>query len=174
MGVECVAMCQHRPCWPTPEDARRLIEAGHADQLMVDWWFDRDQNKTIYLLTPAIIGRESGEAPAHPEGQCTFLDKAGLCRLHDSGLKPTEGRIALCNHRTPHDLHEQIARTWGDDQAQALIDRWEANPPRGRRLLFSTIQTHTTRRIRNTRHKSTPTEGDSFSSICPGLTSHYN
>ena len=102
---------------------------------MVDWWFDRDKDKTIYLLTPAIVGREAGEAPAHPEGQCTFLDAAGLFRLHALGLKPTEGRIALCGGRTPEGLHEQIARTWDDAEAQALIDRWEANPPRGRRLL---------------------------------------
>lgn len=137
---ECVAMCQHRPCWPTPADALRLIEAGYADRLMVDWWFDRNKDKTIYLLTPAIAGRESGEAPAHPEGQCTFLDEAGLCRIHASGLKPTEGQIALCGNRTPADLHEQIARTWDAEAAQALIDRWEADPPRGRRLLFSTPQ----------------------------------
>ena len=134
--AECVAMCQHRPCWPTPEDAQRLIEAGYADRLMVDWWFDRDLNKTIYLLTPAIAGRESGEAPAHPEGQCTFLNADGLCQIHDSGLKPTEGQIALCGDRTPEGLHEQIARTWDEVAAQALIDRWEADPPRGRRLLF--------------------------------------
>ena len=135
--AECVAMCQRRPCWPTPDDAQRLIEAGYADRLMVDWWFDRDQNKTIYLLTPAIVGRESGEAPAQPEGRCTFLDEAGLCQLHDCDLKPTEGQIALCAGRTPEGLHEQIGRTWDAMAAQALIDRWEAHPPRGRRLLFS-------------------------------------
>ena len=92
--------------------------------------FDRDKNKTIYLLTPAIVGRETGEAPAHPEVQCTFLDEAGLCRLHDLGLKPTEGRVALCSNRTPEELHGQIAR-------------WEANPPRGRRLLYGTTKSPT-------------------------------
>ena len=129
-------MCQRRPRWPTPDDARRLIDAGYADRLMVDWWFDRDLNKTIYLLTPAIAEREGGEAPAHPEGACTFLNAGGLCQIHDSGLKPTEGQIALCGNRTPAGLHEQVARMWNDDKAQALIDHWEANPPRGRRLLF--------------------------------------
>jgi hypothetical protein len=47
---------------------QRLVEAGCTDRLMVDWWFDRGKRKTIYLLTSAIVGRESGEAPAHPEG----------------------------------------------------------------------------------------------------------
>ena len=139
--AECVAMCQHRPCWPTPADAQQLIDAGYADRLMVDWWLDREQNKTIYLLTPAIVGRESSESPAHPEGQCTFLDETGLCRLHGLGLKPTEGQIALCSNRTPAGLHEQIARTWNDPQAQALIDRWEADPPRGRRRLWTKRKT---------------------------------
>ena len=86
---------------------------------MVDWWFDRDTDKTICLLTPAIVGREAAEAPAHPEGQCTFLDEAGLCHLHGLGLKPTEGRIALRGNRTPEGLHERIARTWDDVEAQA-------------------------------------------------------
>ena len=133
---ECQAMCQRRPCWPTPLDAQRLIEAGYADRLMLDWWFDRVQNKTVYVLTPAIVGRESGEAPAHPSGRCTFLNQENLCDLHDLDLKPTEGRIALCHDRTPPDLHEQIGQTWDADEGRSVIDRWEANPPRGRRLLF--------------------------------------
>ncbi len=134
--AECVAMCKRRPCWPTPDDAQRLVEAGYADRLMVDWWFDREQNTTIYLLTPAIAGREGGEAPVHPEGQCTFLNEAGLCQLHDLSLKPTEGQLALCQNRTPEGLHEQIGRAWDTAAAQKLIDRWEADPPRGRQLLF--------------------------------------
>jgi hypothetical protein len=107
-------MCQRRPCWPTPAD--------------------REQDKTVYILTPAIAGCESGEAPAHPSGPCTFLDENNLCCLHDLDLKPTEGQLALCHNRTPDGLHEQIGQTWNGDEGQALIDRWEANPPRGRRL----------------------------------------
>lgn len=131
---ECQAMCQRRPCWPTPADVQHLIAAGYADRLMLDWWFDREQNKTIYILTPAIAGRESSEAPAHPSGPCTFLDENNLCRLHDLDLKPTEGQLALCHNRTPDGLHEQIGQTWNGDVGRALIDRWESDPPRGRRL----------------------------------------
>ena len=133
---ECQAMCQRRPCWPTPADARRLIEAGYADSLMLDWCFDRDQSKTVCLLTPAIQGRESGEAPAHPSGKCTFLDEQNLCRVHDLDLKPTEGQLALCHDRTPEGLHEQIGHAWDCDEGRALVDQWEANPPRGRRRVF--------------------------------------
>ena len=133
---ECQAMCQRRPCWPTPADAQRLIEAGYADSLMLDWCFDREQSKTICLLTPAIHGREAGEAPAHPSGPCTFLDEQNLCRLHDLNLKPTEGQLALCHDRTPAGLHEQIGQAWDCDAGRALVDQWEANPPRGRRRVF--------------------------------------
>jgi hypothetical protein len=133
---ECQAMCQRRPCWPTPLDAQRLIAAGYADRLMIDWWFDRAQNKTVYVLTPAIAGRESGESPAHPAGRCTFLNENNLCQLHDLDLKPTEGRIALCHDRSPTDLHERMGQTWDGDDGRSVIDRWEADPPRGRRLVF--------------------------------------
>ncbi|MBE2198685.1 MAG: hypothetical protein IAE79_08755 [Anaerolinea sp.] len=130
---ECQAMCQRRPCWPTPADADRLITAGYGNQLMLDWWFDHEQNSTIYLLTPAIVGSESGQAPAHPAGPCTFLDANNLCHLHDSGLKPTEGKLALCQNNTPAGLHEDVGRTWDSETGRALIDRWESDPPRGRR-----------------------------------------
>ena len=117
-------MCERRPCWPTPDDAQRLIDAGHADRLMLDWWFDHAQNKTVYVLTPAIAGREGGQAPAIPSGRCTFLNAQGLCQLHDLGLKPTEGKQALCKERTPAGLHEQIGQTWDGAAGKAVIDAW--------------------------------------------------
>lgn len=126
-------MCQRRPCWPTPVDTERLIAAGFGDSLMLDWWFDHEQNTTIYLLTPAIVGSESKQAPAHPSGPCTFLSEAGLCHLHDLGLKPTEGKLAMCKNNTPARLHEDIGRTWHSDVGRKLIDHWESDPPRGRR-----------------------------------------
>jgi hypothetical protein len=123
---ECKAMCERRPCWPTPEDAQRLINAGLADRLMLDWWFDHAQNKTVHVLTPAIAGREAGQAPAIPSGRCTFLNEQGLCRLHDLDLKPTEGKQALCKERTPAGLHEQVAQTWDSAFGKTVIDAWEA------------------------------------------------
>lgn len=135
---ECKAMCERRPCWPTPDDAQRLIDAGFADRLMLDWWFDHTQDKTVYVLTPAIAGREGRQAPAIPSGRCAFLDAQGLCQLHDLNLKPSEGKQALCKERTPADLHERIAQTWQGADGKAIIDAWEAgrrgrNQPRRKR-----------------------------------------
>jgi hypothetical protein len=126
-------MCQKRPCWPTPTDVQQLITAGYADQLMTDWWFDPEQGRTVYLLTPAIRGCEGGEAPPIPEGACTFLDAHHLCRLHSSGLKPTEGKLALCNGRSPATLHEQIGQSWDNANGRELVYTWEATANRGRR-----------------------------------------
>ncbi len=125
-------MCERRPCWPTPNDVERLIETGLADRLMLDWWFDKTHDRTVYILTPAIAGRDGGQAPAIPSGRCTFLDGQGLCQLHDKGLKPTEGQLALCKGRTRPDLHEHIGETWNNDAAQSLIDQWEKSAQRGR------------------------------------------
>lgn len=128
----CRAMCRQRPCWPTPDDARRLIAAGHAERLMVDWWVD-PAGRTVYLLSPAIRGWETAVAPIEPRGDCTFRTPNGLCALHDAGLKPTEGRLALCRNRTPDGLHDAIARSWAGEEGRGLLADWESSPPRGRR-----------------------------------------
>jgi hypothetical protein len=121
---ECRAMCTRRPCWPTPADAERLVAAGFGRRLMREWWFDHSHEKTVFLLTPALAGREGGESPVHPAGPCTFLTADGLCELHAVGLKPSEGRRALCHNRTPVDLHQRIGQTWNNAEALALVQRW--------------------------------------------------
>ena len=131
---ECKAMCMRRPCWPTPQDAQGIIDAGMAGRLMLDWWFDRAMDSTVYVLTPAIAGRDGGQAPAIPTGPCTFLNARGLCDLHDAGLKPTEGKESLCANRTAPDLHERIAASWNTVEAQALVENWERQGERGRRM----------------------------------------
>lgn len=47
----CKAMCE-RPCWPSPEDAERLIDAGYGDKLMLDFWGVTKETipREIYLL----------------------------------------------------------------------------------------------------------------------------
>jgi hypothetical protein len=123
-------MCRRRPCWPTPADAARLIDAGLAGRLMVDWWFDTGQDRTVWLLSPAIQGREARPAPAIPSGVCTFLDERGLCGLHERGLKPTEGQLSMCAGRTPEGLHERIGRTWDTPEGAALVKGWRATHER--------------------------------------------
>jgi hypothetical protein len=118
-------MCR-RPCWPSPEEALKLIEAGYGDRLMLDWWVGDGEN--IYILAPAIKGLEGKDAPSWPDGMCTFQrDEDSLCELHNKNLKPIEGRLARCKGgRNGRALHYAVAQLWDNDEARELIGNWKA------------------------------------------------
>lgn len=88
----CVSMCERRPCWPLPDEAQKLIEAGYGPRLMRDWWCRWPDD--VVILSPAIVGEEGKYAPVWPTGRCTFLTDNKKCELHDKGLKPFEGHVA--------------------------------------------------------------------------------
>jgi len=114
----CVGSCEHRPCWPTPEEAQKIIDAGFGNRLMRDYWSgDGTDGNDIQLLSPAIVGYEGKVTPWWPEGHCTFLKK-GLCQLHDLGLKPLEGRITDCSGKDQNGIHKYVALTWNNEEAQ--------------------------------------------------------
>lgn len=85
---KCKTCCQKAPGLGTPEEIRKLVNAGYVNRLMI----------TAYAF-PVVLG-------IHPEpvtviapefdqekGACTFFEN-GLCILHDQGLKPMECRLA--------------------------------------------------------------------------------
>lgn len=119
---KCSQMCQ-ASCCGTPEDINKLIEAGYADRLMLDDWpGDAD------ILKPALKGYESESAPwevATKEG-CTFW-KNGKCELHISGLKPTQGKLAL--HSLSEDQEQYISEllrdSWNTILAEEIIEKWK-------------------------------------------------
>ncbi len=104
---KCRDMC-HLPCWPTPAEAVALMEAGYGDRLCLDWRAMKGDShcddgdpgsRTVWLIRPANKGSEGRRSPQNPVTWtgCTFWDfppGKGLCSLHDSGLKPYEGRHA--------------------------------------------------------------------------------
>lgn len=121
----CKSMCEYKPCWPTPEEAQALIAAGYSDKLMLDWW--EDPKGDIEILSPAIVGQESHYASSiFPVGRCTFLSKAGKCKLHSLELKPIEGRLSDCSNEHQDDLHYLVAKTWDNKAGRALVVRWKA------------------------------------------------
>lgn len=137
--TECAGFCARRPCWATPDDARRLIDAGYGDKLMIDYWEgDRydDEDEDILLLCPAAKGFEGFKAPAM-EGfafwvkmlplPCVFLN-AGLCELHQKGLKPSEGRYAHHDNvpTSERAVHHAIAQMWNNTEGQQLVEDWKA------------------------------------------------
>lgn len=120
---KCVNMCKYtRPCWGTPEEFERIIDAGYGRKLMLDWWI---ASPNIYFLSGAIIGYEGQRAPPIPMGQCAFLDKNNRCELHDKGLKPTEGRVVIHDQGYDDELHCLFPRTWKTKAGMSLIKRWK-------------------------------------------------
>lgn len=120
----CKDMCK-RPCWPTPEEAEKLINAGHIKKLMLDYYFS---DNDIELLCPALIGYEGKEAPFFPVGKCIFQDISGLCELHDLNLKPTEGRKSICSRKDikiHQQLHKDIAMLWDSEIGKNIIKKWK-------------------------------------------------
>ncbi len=128
---KCQQMCK-RPCWGTPEDMQRIIDAGYGHRLMRDFWgaSKDEENEYTFILSPALKGHEGEKAPFYPRSPegCTFW-KDGLCELHDLGLKPIEGKLATCKPEVmPREdeisLHEEIYLTWKNPEAQKFSDYW--------------------------------------------------
>jgi hypothetical protein len=90
---ECQEMCK-RACWPTPEEAWKLLSEGYGDRLMMDLW--ELPLGTIYILCPAEKGHEK-KVLHWPSWSGCVMQQNGLCTLHDKGMKPLEGRLALCS-----------------------------------------------------------------------------
>lgn len=105
----CQSMCKHTPCMGTPEDTANLIKAGYANRLAKTLW----AAGAMHGIPPVEMLQ-----PRYDEasGACTFLTDAGLCELHDAGLKPTEGKLATCDRSkvTTPDNHPAfiIAKMW--------------------------------------------------------------
>lgn len=86
---KCVKMCKTAPCLGTPSEILRLINAGH---------------KANIVGTLFVAGLKYGIPPIdmiqleydEDKRQCVMLTDEGKCSLHDSGLKPLEGKLADC------------------------------------------------------------------------------
>lgn len=93
-------------------EAAALMVAGYSDRLEVGRW-----------------GSVPMVAPKEVDGRCTFLDDKGKCQLHDKGLKPLEGRVAICGvskgHR--HAIAEEWAVYYEEELAESLRQTAQAN-----------------------------------------------
>lgn len=103
----CKFMCKQSPCFPTPSDTLKLIEAGHKDKLVV----------TGYLGMGFVMWVV---APIQTTHGCIFHNREGLCELHAPGLKPTEGKLAI-HDRADEGLRESICETWSTNEGIAVI-----------------------------------------------------
>jgi len=151
----CQGMCLHRPCWGTPAEIQRIIDAGHGGKLMLNFWqpdermVDAVTGDKVYILTPATPMHEGRWAPeiglrgymlwkqglqSDPFAwRCVFLNGEKRCDLHDLKLKPIEGRLASClpeNSAAPggprNNVHFEVAQTWNTSQGRAVVRAWRA------------------------------------------------
>lgn len=114
--IQCKRMC-HTPCLGTPHDILALINAGYIDKLQLTLWAAGITLGFTSKIIPMVQARVE-------DGWCVFYHD-GMCELHDSGLKPTEG--VLASHEvsfrelTPkYNLTYNVAREWNDEHLDII------------------------------------------------------
>lgn len=123
---ECQRMCAARPCWPTPDEALALINAGFSSRLMLDF-----SQYGVGVLCPARMGLEGRSTCEFPLGQCVLQDRDSRCVLHGLGLKPVEARLVLHGRRggplwkTEGMVHKAVADEWNTQAGRRLVIVWK-------------------------------------------------
>lgn len=115
----CKQQC-HTPCLGTPQDILKIIEAGYKDRLAATEWYAGMLMGVIDIPIPMIQSKQDGD-------WCTFY-KDGLCELHDSGLKPTEGKlshhsISLDNFKASRSISWNVAKEWLNEENIDCIEK---------------------------------------------------
>lgn len=120
--IRCSSMC-HAPCCGTPKDFERLMDAGYGKRLMYD-----DLPGGATMLKPALKGYEGLTAPwkTYSHMGCTFWEN-GLCQLHTSGLKPSQGKLALHDQSEEDQAHiaDFLDKSWKAKNAKKTLKRWK-------------------------------------------------
>lgn len=118
---ECKKQCA-TPCLGTPNDIEKIIDAGYGHKIFAtDWWVGvimKATNRPIFMFQAELV---------EETGFCTFFEN-GLCKIHDAGLKPTEGKLShhstkIENFKFNKSLSWQIAKEWLSPENKETIDR---------------------------------------------------
>jgi hypothetical protein len=110
------------PCFPSPAEARKLIDLGYGAKLMLNSRQKYPEDREVFLICPAHkwAGGASDWSSSHRG--CT-LQKKGKCSIHNV-CKPIEGRLAICQGREPVDLRDRVLELWDNIPAQKLVIAW--------------------------------------------------
>jgi hypothetical protein len=124
---ECIDMCRHRPCWGSPRQMLKIMYTYPEviSNLMIDYWVGNFHNtdEDTFIISPAIVGYESGNAPSYPCGRCTFLTDENKCKIHD--VKPFEGKIAHHSQKSSMKQHELCARSWDTKKGYKVVEMFK-------------------------------------------------
>lgn len=138
----CLRMCKKAPCFPTPAEARKLIQLGYGPKLMLNFWDiwddDAQHNVEVMILSPARKGAEGGLFGDLRHG-CTLQENNGNCSVHRI-CKPIEGRLAICQGREPIELRERVVALWNNRPAQTLAKQWVEQHGRNKKRLREHIE----------------------------------
>jgi len=119
---KCRQMCQRTPCLGTPQDILAIIEAGYVDKVCYAEWAAGMVLGHITQPIEMVQIRSKGKGK---DGECVFFHE-GKCELHESGLKPTEGRLShhdfsVRELRKENNLTYQVAIEWCKEENLDVI-----------------------------------------------------
>lgn len=128
----CKAYCLGNPGYGTPAEIAALIESGHGNRLMLDWWDEDEDLPYTEVLAPASVGYERGYAPAENQspvpwltgwikGPCAFLTADLQCSIYDQ--RPIECRAVRHDVQQPG-IPLAVVSTWNTDEGRDLVKRW--------------------------------------------------
>lgn len=128
----CQSACTVKPGWFLPGQAEKVarylgksLKELFDESLSVDWWVGADP---LYLITPAVVGREGGMMPGSGRGTCVFF-KDGKCSIH--AVKPFECRM-MKHDDTREQVqrrHRMVAHAWEGRKHQRQIRELYGDEP---------------------------------------------
>lgn len=118
---QCKKQCE-TPCLGTPSDIEKIIDAGFKKEMFVTHWCAG----MMMGITNSPVVMIQAEQVAE-KNACTFFEN-GLCKLHDLGLKPTEGKLShhstkIEDFKANRSLSWLIAKEWLDPKNTETIKR---------------------------------------------------
>lgn len=119
----CKIQCRKAPCIGTPEDIEKIINAdgGYYNLLADSVWASG---------VPFGIAPKDFIAPLMVNGGGCVFFVAGLCLLHDLGLKPTEGKLShhdpIKARRFQDTINYHVASTWTPEEYERIKGLLEA------------------------------------------------
>ena len=120
--VNCKNQCLTCSCLGTPDDIEKIIDAGYGDSIMPTDW----AAGIVMGVTKDVI--EMYQLKFTKTG-CIMFEN-GLCKLHDKGLKPTEGKLSHHTHKidtfnAKKSLSWAVAKEWLRPENKETIMRIE-------------------------------------------------
>src|ERR1700722_14752638 len=96
---KCSDMCRRQVCIGTPNDMLTVANNGFSEYLVSSLW---------------LVGLQIGIPPMEmvqikfdtKKRRCSMLTDEGLCKLHDLGLKPTEGVLSSMHHNSDKEMKQ--------------------------------------------------------------------